>query len=76
MFEEKYCKVCGNKLNKKFLKNEGRIPFCEKCNEFRFPGFNTAISAIVYNPSGDKIILIQQYGRKSNILVAGYVMQG
>ena len=30
----------------------------------------------VLNPSQDKVILIQQYGRTRNILVAGYVNRG
>ncbi len=71
-----FCKKCGYKLHLKYLKNEGEIPFCDKCNEYRFRMFNTAISAIVYHPDGDKIALIQQYGKKNNILVAGYVTIG
>ena len=31
---------------------------------------------IVENPDKTKILLIQQYGRKNNILVAGYVNKG
>ncbi|MDO4976417.1 MAG: NUDIX domain-containing protein [Eubacteriales bacterium] len=71
-----HCTVCGGELEDKMLENEGMIPFCNHCGEYRFPMFNTAISAIVYNPDGDKIILIQQYGKKRNILVAGYVTKG
>ncbi len=71
-----YCTTCGTELVEKYLENEGMIPYCENCGQFKFPMFNTAISAIVYNPSGEKIILIQQYGRSSNILVAGYVSKG
>lgn len=71
-----YCTKCGHKLVYKFLENEGNIPYCEACSEFRFPMFNTAISTMVYNPTGDKIALIQQYGRKDNILVAGYLSLG
>lgn len=71
-----YCRVCGNKLKDKYLKNEGTLPYCERCEEFRFRMFNTAISAIIYNPSGDKVLLIQQYKSRDNILVAGYVNLG
>ncbi len=73
---EKFCTECGHPLRMKYLKDEGMIPYCDQCEAYRFPMFNTAISAIVYNPAGDKIILIQQYGRKDNILVAGYVTKG
>ena len=71
-----HCTICGEELHDKFLEHEGMIPYCDHCEEYRFPMFNTAISAIVYNPAGDHIILIQQYGRKRNILVAGYVSRG
>ena len=71
-----YCTECGRELVMKNLENEGMVPYCERCGQFRFPMFNTAISAIVYAPDGRHIILIQQYGRKQNILVAGYVSRG
>ncbi len=76
MIKENYCKICGDKLKIRYLEKEGDIPYCENCKEYRFPSFNTAISAIVYSPKHDKIALIQQYGKKRNILVAGYINQG
>lgn len=71
-----YCPECGTKLIKKHLENEGEIPYCESCQAFRFPTFNTAISTIVYAPGGEKLLLIKQYGKDRNILVAGYVNKG
>lgn len=52
------------------------IPYCENCEQYRFPIFNTAVSMEVFNPTQDKVILIQQYGRVRNILVAGYINRG
>ena len=72
----KYCYECGTKLTERELENEGKIPYCEKCGEYRFPIFSTAVSMIVENPDKNEILLIQQYGRKNNILVAGYVNKG
>ena len=72
----KYCIECGTKLILKELENEGNIPYCTNCNAYRFPGFNVAVSMIVMNPQKDKILLIQQYGKKDFILVAGYVNKG
>lgn len=72
----KYCLECGTALILKALKNEGDIPYCEKCGEYRFPVFSTAVSMIVQSPDKSKILLIQQYGRHDNILVAGYVNKG
>lgn len=73
---QKHCQECGTKLIAKELENEGKIPFCETCDQFRFPSFNTAVSLIVVNQSNNKILLIQQYGRPRKILVAGYVGKG
>lgn len=67
---------CGTKLILRHLDNEGMIPYCPACQDFRFPVFSTAISAIVLNKTKDKILLIKQYGRDAYILVAGYVNKG
>ncbi len=72
----KYCYECGTPLTLRFLEQEGDTPYCEKCGCWRFPIFSTAVSMIVLSPDRSKILLIQQYGRPSNILVAGYVSKG
>lgn len=72
----KYCVECGTKLVMKYLENEGEIPYCPNCNEFRFPIFNSAVSMVVLSPKKDKILLIKQYGRDRYILVAGYINRG
>ena len=69
----KYCQECGTALTEKYLENEGMIPFCPKCNQYRFPMYNVAVSMIVVNKMIGKILLIKQYGRPFFILVAGYV---
>lgn len=70
---EKYCQECGTALIEKELENEGMVPFCPKCNQYRFPLYNVAVSMIVISRQTDKILLIKQYGRPFFILVAGYV---
>lgn len=60
----------------KELEGEGIIPYCEHCQTYRFPIFSTAVSMVVRNPENSKILLIKQYGRDWNILVAGYVNKG
>lgn len=72
----KYCSNCGHILMMKEHEHEGLVPYCERCKEYRFPVFNTAVSMIVLNPAKDKILLIKQYGRDHNVLVAGYVNKG
>ena len=70
---EKHCRECGAALIKKELMGEGIVPFCPDCGEFRFPMYNVAVSMIVVNRQTNQILLIQQYGKPSYVLVAGYV---
>ncbi len=71
-----YCLECGTKLELKFLENEGQIHYCPKCQCFRFEPFNTAISVVIVTKDFAKTLLIEQYGKKRYILVAGYVNKG
>ena len=72
-----YCMQCGTKLRPVYHETEERdIPYCDTCKDYRFPVFNTAVSMIVTNEDGSKILLIRQYGRPTYILVAGYVTCG
>ncbi len=71
-----YCRECGTKLVPKELENEGIVPYCPKCGQYRFPQYNVAVIMIVVDESTDRILLIQQYGRPSYILIAGYVSRG
>lgn len=72
----KYCQECGSKLIEKELEDEGIIPYCPTCNEYRFFQYNIAVSMIVINEENGKILLIKQYNKNSFILVAGYVNRG
>lgn len=76
MGEMKYCMECGTALEKRLCGDEGLVPYCPKCEQFRFPVFNCAIITAVLNPEKNKILLIKQYGRPFYILVAGYVNKG
>lgn len=68
-----FCRMCGTRLEPRELENEGVIPYCPSCGQFRFPQYNVAVSMIVVDESTDEIMLIKQYGRPFYILVAGYV---
>lgn len=72
----KYCSTCGTKLIEKRLEHEGLIPYCPTCHKYCFPLCNTAVSMIALNPTLDKILLIQQYQKANNVLVAGYINKG
>ena len=74
--EMKYCMECGERLVMRPHREGGQVPWCGKCGAYRHPVFSTAVIMIVMDPSRERVILIQQYGRGKNILVAGYVDQG
>lgn len=71
-----YCSTCGTRLIEKELEHEGIVPYCPTCQKYCFPIYNTAVSMIVLNPDLDKILLIQQYQKANNVLVAGYINKG
>ena len=68
-----FCQECGTQLIEKELEHEGIVPYCPRCEKYRFPLYNVAVSMIVVNEETEKILLIKQYGRDFYILVAGYV---
>jgi NAD+ diphosphatase len=71
-----YCTECGEKLALMLHKQEGLVPFCKNCNEFRFPQFATAVSMVVTNRTKDKVLLAKHKGQDDYILFAGYVKKG
>ncbi len=71
-----YCTVCGEKLTLLFKQEEGLVPYCKKCAEYRFPGFATAVSMVVTNRTKDKILLAKHIGNDDYILFAGYIKKG
>lgn len=71
----KFCSACGNALIMKKHEHEGCIPYCTTCQKYIFPQFNTAVSLVALSPDEKQILLIQQYGKQRNVLVAGYVNQ-
>lgn len=73
---QKHCSECGAKLEERELAEEGMVPFCPKCQAYRFPMYNVAVSMIVMDEETGRILLIQQYGKPVYILVAGYVNRG
>lgn len=73
---QKHCFECGAVLVEKELDGEGIVPYCQECQQFRFPMYNVAVSMIVINEQTGEILLIKQYGRPWFILVAGYVNRG
>ena len=73
---QKHCYECGAELTEKELEGEGIVPYCPQCQQYRFPMYNVAVSMVVTDEETGKILLIQQYGKPTYILVAGYVNRG
>ena len=71
-----YCTVCGEKLTLMFKQEEGLVPYCKQCAEYRFPRFATAVSMVVTNREKDKILLAKHIGSNDYILFAGYIKKG
>ena len=71
-----YCMECGEKLTLVFNHREGLVPFCKKCNEYRFPQFATAVSMVVTNREKDKVLLAKHKDQSDYILFAGYIKKG
>ena len=74
--EMNYCMHCGTRLQPKPLRDEGDVPWCERCGEYRFPVFSTAVSMVITDEARERALLIRQYGRPFYILCAGYVNRG
>lgn len=71
-----YCPVCGEKLALYLHDQEGLVPYCKHCEQFRFPQFATAVSVVAVNRAKDKILLAKHKGQEDFILFAGYVKKG
>ncbi len=71
-----YCRECGEKLSLRFCENEGLVPYCNRCEAFKFPQFNSAVSMVVTNRAQDKILLAKHAGEDDFILFAGYIKKG
>ena len=71
-----FCRDCGTKLALRFLENEGLVPYCPKCDKFKFPFFPVAVSMTVINRQETKVLLAKHVGDEDFKLFAGYVKKG
>lgn len=70
----RHCVACGDKLALKYLEKEGLIPYCNTCEDFRFPIFSTAVSAVIVNRDFNKVLLVKK--TDAFILLAGFIKKG
>ncbi|MBQ7919165.1 MAG: NUDIX domain-containing protein [Lachnospiraceae bacterium] len=72
-----YCPHCGDKLIKKEIGDEGKIPFCERCSEPMWDMFRTCIITAVVNEEQEVALLRQNYvSTTSYVCVAGVMKMG
>ena len=71
-----YCPVCGEKLALRPHPTEPPTLWCARCGDWRFPLFSTAVSVILLDRTGRRMLLIRQYGEADPVLPAGYVDKG
>lgn len=76
--ELNFCPVCGAKLSLRPHPSPTEAPtlWCESCRDWRFPLYSCAVSGILLDKSGEKLLMIWQYGEREPVLVAGYVDKG
>lgn len=71
-----FCRDCGEKLTLGFVENEGLVPYCPKCEKFKFPFFPVAVSMTVVNKDESKILLARHVDEEDYKLFAGYIKKG
>lgn len=71
-----YCRDCGEKLTLRFMENEGLVPYCPKCEHFKFPFFPVAVSMAVTSRAENKLLLARHVGDDDFKLFAGYIKKG
>lgn len=71
-----YCRDCGEKLSLRFLENEGLVPYCPKCEQYKFALFPVAVLMLVVNRAENKILLARHQGEEALKLFAGYLKKG
>ena len=72
-----YCPHCGAHLSKREIGDEGRIPYCEKCQIPLWDMFTTSIIAAVVNEYREVALLRQNYvSATKHVCVAGIMKIG
>lgn len=71
-----FCTECGQQLTLMFKNDEGLVPYCKECGEYRFPLFATVVSMVVTNRTKDKILLAKNKNASDFVLFAGYIKKG
>ncbi len=72
-----YCPDCGTLLAQRPLGDEGLVPWCDRCEKPWFDMFPTAVISLVYDDSGQILLLRQGYiSTEWSNLISGYIQPG
>lgn len=72
-----YCPYCGTKAIQKTIGDEGKIPFCVRCNLPLWDMFTTSIICAVVNENKEIALLRQEYVSTTKfVCVAGIMKLG
>lgn len=72
-----YCPHCGEKLIRKEIGDEGRIPFCARCSVPLWDMFTTSVICAVINEEREVALLRQDYVSTTKyVCVAGIMKLG
>lgn len=72
-----YCPVCGTKLVKRLMDDEGVAPYCDTCRRPRFDLFKVAVIGLVENECGEAALIRQRsFSSSYESLVSGFVSEG
>lgn len=64
---QKHCFECGTALIEKELEEEGIVPYCPKCQQYRFPMYNVAVSMIVASiPKEERPAILEELKKKKS----------
>ena len=73
----KYCPECGKKLVDRQAGDDGLVPYCENCKEYRFDTFPCCSIVMVYNEYNEIVLCKQSYlSEKYMSFTAGFITPG
>ncbi len=70
-----YCPHCGQKLIKKEIGDEGRIPYCEACAVPLWDMFTTSVLCAVTNEEDEIALLRQDYVSQTSLVCVAGIMK-
>lgn len=72
-----YCPKCGMKLSDKEAGDDGRVPYCNNCQQYWFDTFGSCVIVMVVNEFDEIVMLRQSYlSTEHETFVSGYIQPG